>query len=64
MAGYLKIINGGVYEYNSSAQKVKTFYTKGDAVRADWRENESVEVLLKDGKIILINNNCQIYKYI
>ncbi len=64
MKNFLVIKNGAVYEYNHNAQKVKTFYTKGDAVRADWMENESVQVQLKDGKIVLINRNCQIYKYI
>lgn len=63
--GILKIINGGVYEYNSSAQKVLTYYTKGDATRADWIDDKgSIQVQLKDGKVILINRSCQIYMHI
>lgn len=59
MAGILKLINGNVYEYNTSGQKTRTFYTKGDATRADWMENESVQVQLSGGKIVIINRNCQ-----
>lgn len=64
MAGILRVIEGSVYEYNTSNQKVKTFYTKtmGEATRADWIENESVQIQLKDGKVIFVNRNCQVYK--
>jgi hypothetical protein len=62
MTGILRIIEGCVHEYNTSGQKARTFYTKGDADRADWIENEGVQVQLKNGQVILINRNCQIYK--
>lgn len=64
MSGFLRIIEGCVYEYNTSGQKVRTFYMGGDADRADWIENEGISVMLKNGKIYLINRNCQIYKRI
>jgi hypothetical protein len=62
MPGILRIIEGKVHEYNMSGQKVRTFYNGNDAERADWIENEGVQVMLKGGKVILINRNCQIYK--
>lgn len=33
MKGVLKVVKGNVELYNMSAQRVKTYYTKGDAIR-------------------------------
>jgi hypothetical protein len=60
--GILRLIDGNVFMYNTSGQKAKVFYTKGDATRADWDVNEGIQVQLKDGKVIFINRDCQIYK--
>lgn len=63
---YLKVNKGNVELYNINSQKIRTYYTKGDAVRADWEDEvkESVQVQLKNGKIVLINVNCQVYRTI
>ncbi len=56
---FLKIVDGKVVLVNIYGNKVRTYYTKGDAVRADWysEKDESCQVQLKNGKIILINKN-------
>ena len=63
---FLRLKNGNVELINYQGQRVITYYSKGDAVRVDWYEEdkESVEVLLKDGKIIIINKSCQRIKTI
>lgn len=63
---YLKVNKGNVELFNINGQKVKSYYTKGDAVHACWEDEikESVQVQLKNGKIVLVNCNCQIYKTI
>jgi len=62
--GVLRVIDGNVKFYNDASQIQKIYYTKGDAVRADWHDkaNESVEVLLKDGRILIINQGAQVVK--
>jgi hypothetical protein len=66
MKGILKVAKGKVELYNMSAQRVKTYYAKGDAVRADWFEEdkESVLVHLSSGKVVIINRSCQVVKTI
>jgi len=66
MKGLLKVVKGKVELYNMSAQRVRTYYTKGDAVRADWfeEEKESVLVHLSSGKVVIINRSCQVVKTI
>jgi len=51
---------------NNQGQRIKTYYSKGDAQRVDWYEEdkESIEVLLGVGKIIIINSSCQRIKTI
>lgn len=62
--GVLRIIDGNVKFYNESNMIQKIYYTKGDAVRADWHDKdaESIEVLLKNGKTLIINQGAQIVK--
>ena len=50
----------------SSQQRIRTYYNKGDVVRADWYEEDkkSVQVQLKSGKVLIINGNCQVVKTI
>jgi hypothetical protein len=62
----LRIKNGNAELMNSSAQRIRTFYNKGDAERVDWYEEdkESVQVQLKSGKVLIINRNCQVVKTI
>ena len=58
---FLRIKNGNVELINNQGQRIKTYYSKGDARRVDWfdEDKESVEVLLKDGTILIINRSCQ-----
>lgn len=62
--GVLRLIGGTVVLYNLSGQRIRTYYPGTDATRADWFdvENESVQVQLKDGRMVLVNKSCQIYK--
>jgi hypothetical protein len=62
--GVLRVIDGNVKYYNTANQIQKIYYSRGDAQRADWfdRENESVEVLLKDGRTLIINQGAQVIK--
>lgn len=62
--GILKVEKGCVYLINSSGQKARIYYTKGDCTRADWYEieNESVQLQLSDGKVVLVNKSCQVYR--
>ncbi len=66
MDTFLKVVNGRVELYNSGAQRINTYYSGGDAVRADWynKDELSVQVQLNDGKMLIINRNCQIIKRI
>ena len=60
----LRIKNGNVELMNMSAQRIKTYYSKGDAVRADWFEEDkgSLQVHLKNGKVLIINSSCQVIR--
>ena len=60
--GILRLVDGNVYMYNTSGQRAKVFYTKGDATRADWDVNEGIQVQLKNGKVIIINSSGQTVK--
>lgn len=62
---FLRIKKGNVELINYQGQRIKTYYSKGDAQRADWYDDkESLEVILEDGKIIIINRSCQRIKTI
>ena len=63
---FLRIKRGNVELINNQGQRIKTYYSKGNASRVDWYEvdKESIEVLLNDGKIIIINKGCQRIKTI
>ena len=65
---FLKIINGRVQLFNNCGQCVKTFYTgaEGNPVRVDWFniQTRTIQVLLENGKILLINSGCQIIRHI
>lgn len=57
MSNILKIIKGNVEVWNVNQNKVRTVYTGGDAVIANWYDisNESVQVQLHNGKVKIIN---------
>jgi len=62
----LRIKSGNIELMNSQGQKLKTYYRKGDATRADWYDEEkgSVSVQLENGDVLIINRGCQIVKRI
>jgi len=59
MERFLKIINEYVVLVNIYRNKIRTYYTKDDGVRVDWysEKEESVQIQLKSGKILVINKN-------
>lgn len=61
---FLKLEKGNVKSVSESNVVQRTYYNKGDAIRADWYDldKESVEVYLKSGKILLISNSGVIIK--
>lgn len=66
MKTILKLMNGNVYQYNLSGQKINTYYTKGDCILCQWfnEKEESVLLQLKNGKNLIINKSCQVIKII
>lgn len=57
----MRIKNGNVELMNSSGQRIKLYYSRGDAERADWYEEAKgiIQVQLKSGKVLIINASCQ-----
>jgi hypothetical protein len=55
---YLKIRNGNVELFNY-INKIRTYYSRGDAVRVDWDDEtlETVNILLKNGKVLTVTKN-------
>lgn len=62
----LRIKNGNVELMNGSGQRIRLYYWKGDADRADWYDenNESVQVVLRSGRVLIINSSCQVVRTI
>ena len=56
---FLKIMDGKAVLVNIYGNKIRTYYTKGDAIRVDWynQKEESVQVQLSNGKILILNKN-------
>ena len=63
---FLKVENGNVKSVTVGGIVQRTYYSKGDAVRADWYDEvkESVEVQTKGGKILLISGGGTIIRTI
>jgi len=59
MPKFLKVVNGNVVLVTDQGNKVRTYYTKGDATRVDWfsEKDETVLVQLSTGKSVIINKN-------
>ena len=55
----LKIVDGKAVLVNIYGNKVRTYYTKGDAIRVDWynQKDETVLVQLSSGKSLIMNKN-------
>jgi len=61
--GIVRLIEGNVYLYNMSGQKAFTYYTKGDATRADFMGDDgTVQIQLGNGKVVLVNRSGQLFK--
>ena len=56
---FLKIVDGKAVLVNIYGNKVRTYYTKGDAIRVDWynQKDETVLVQLSSGKSVIMNKN-------
>ena len=56
---FLKVVNGNVVLATDQGNKVRTYYSKGDATRVDWyqEKEETVLVQLSSGKSVIINKN-------
>ena len=56
---FLKIVDGKAVLVNIYGNKVRTYYTKGDAIRVDWynQKDETVLVQLSSGKSLIMNKN-------
>ena len=56
---FLKIVDGKAVLVNVYGNKIRTYYSKGDAIRVDWfdQKQESVQVQLSNGKILILNKN-------
>jgi len=57
MENVLKVKNGNVWLCNTDGQCLRTYYSKGNAERAYFynEQTESVQVHLSDGEILIIN---------
>ena len=61
--GILRLVEGNVFLYNMSGQKAFTYYTRGDATRADFMSNDgTVQIQLGNGKVVLVNRSGQVFK--
>jgi len=56
---FLKVVNGNVLLVNIQGNLVRTYYKRGDATRVDWYsvKEESVQIQLNNGKIVIVNKN-------
>ena len=56
---FLKVEKGNVKSITASGVLQRVYYSKGDAVRADWYDEvkESVQVQTAGGKILLISGS-------
>ena len=54
---FLKIDHGKMVLVNISGNKIRTYYTKGDALRADWysEKDETVLIQLSTNKSVISN---------
>ncbi len=55
----LKVVGGNVVLMTIQGNKVRTYYSKGDATRVDWysEKDESVIIQLATGKSVIVNKN-------
>jgi hypothetical protein len=56
---FLRIKNGNVQLVTYNKNVVRTYWTKGNCIRADWYqlEEESVQLQLSNGKLVQVNKN-------
>ena len=56
---FLKVVGGNVVLMTIQGNKVRTYYSKGDATRVDWysEKDESIIIQLSTGKSVIVNKN-------
>jgi hypothetical protein len=56
---FLRIKNGNVHLVTTNGNVIRTYWTKGNCIRADWYKftEESVQLQLSTGMIVLVNKN-------
>jgi hypothetical protein len=56
---FLKVVNGKVELWSMCGVKIKTYYSKGNAIRADFFDEkvESVLIHLATGKLLIISKS-------
>ena len=66
MKGFLKVVKGKVELFSISGCKTRTYYIKGDAVRADFYDEkaESVLVHLSNGKLLIVSKSGSVIRTI
>ena len=62
--GFLRIKDGNVQMVTTNSNVIRTYWTKGNCIRGDWykRDEESVQIQLSTGKIVLVNKNGSIIR--
>jgi len=66
MEKFLKLLNGNVELVNIQRNHVRTYWNKGDCIRVDWykKEEESVQLQLSTGKVVIVNKNGNVVRTI
>jgi len=66
MEKFLKVVGGKVVLMNIYGNKIRTYYSKTDALRADWfsEKDETVIIQLSSGKSVIINKNASVVRTI
>jgi hypothetical protein len=56
---FLKIEKGNVKLVTDQRNTVRTYWNKGNCTRVDWysEEEESVQLQLSSGKVVVVNKN-------
>lgn len=63
---FLKVVNGNVVLVTDQGNKIRTYYSKGDATRVDWfsEKDETVLIQLSSGKSVIVNKNGSVVRTI
>jgi hypothetical protein len=66
MERFLKIVTGNVKCVNREGNLVRSYWTKGGCIRVDWysEKEETVQLQLSNGKLVIVNKNGSVIKTI